>query len=177
MSLYKWFDDEETKERRKRREEIYDSLPEEKIQDLKKKGIRNVIKDKTAKQELNEESDKKSSDFMQDIIEFKEWLDTRTYLKGDLNRIETWIRILYKKIESVSNELTKENEREKLIEEFRKIPPDFLEEKTRIALNKKLRGTKRDSSDYYYLRKLKLNVDNTLIQAKYYETIKKILDL
>lgn len=177
MSLHKWFDDEETKERRKKRDELYESLPEEKIQDLKKKSIRNVIKDNSVKNDLVEDTSKKSSDFLQDIIEFKEWLDTRTYLKGDLNRIETWIKILYKKIESVSKELNAENEREKLIEEFRKIPPDLLEEKIRIALNKKLRGTKRDSSDYYYLRKLKSDVDNVLIQAKYYETLKKILEM
>ncbi|TFG21904.1 MAG: hypothetical protein EU533_04895 [Promethearchaeota archaeon] len=177
MSLHKWFDDEETKQRRKKRDDLYNSLPKEKVQDLKKKGIRNVMKDTNAKKDPIYVSNKKSSEFIQDIIEFKEWLDSRTYLKGDLNRIETWIRILYKKLESVSKELKIENEKEELIEEFRKIPPDFLEEKTRIALNKKLRGNKRDSSDYYYLRKLKVDVENILIQAKYYETLKKILDL
>ena len=177
MSLHKWFDDEETKERRKKRDELYNSLPNEKVQDLKKKSIRKVMKDTPAKKDPIDLSNKKSSDFIQDVIEFKEWLDSRTYLKGDSNRIETWIRILYNKIESASKELNAEDERERLIEEFRRIPPDLLEEKTRIALNKKLRGAKRESSDYYYLRKLKLDVDNILIQAKYYETLKKILDL
>ena len=176
MALHKWFDDEETKERRKKRDTLYNSLPKEQVQDLKKKGIRNVIKDTTAKKDPIEDENKKSSEFIQDIIEFKEWLDSRTYLKGDLNRIETWIRILYQKLESVSKELNAENKKEELIEEFRKIPPDLLEEKTRIALNKKLRGTKRESSDYYYLKKLKSEVDTILIQAKYYETLKKILD-
>jgi hypothetical protein len=175
MSIYKWFDDEETKERRKKKEEFYDSLPKEKKQELKKETIKKVIK---KEDEIQPEIGKKEyNEFLHDVIEFKEWLDARTYLKGDIDRIETWIKILYKKVETYSKKLSKENERETLIEEFRKIPPEFLEEKTRIALNKKLRGDKTNSSDNYYLRKLKTDIERKLAQAKYYKIIMRIFEM
>ena len=176
MSIYKWFDDEETKERRKKKEELYDSLAKEEKQDLKKKTIKKVIKKDNGIQSKRGKKEDYNG-FLQDIIEFKGWLDARTYLKGDVDRIETWIKILYKKVEAYSKNLSKENERECLIEEFRKIPPEFLEEKTRIALNKKLRGIKTNNSDNYYLRKLKLDVNSKLANAKYYKTIKRIFEL
>jgi hypothetical protein len=176
MTLHKWFDDEETKERMKKKEDLYDSLADEDKKDLKKKTIKNVIKNNTGVQSEIEKN-KEPSDFLHDIVEFKKWLDTRTYLKGDLDRIETWIKILYQKIDLHSKNLSKENERETLIEEFRKIPPELLEEKARIALNKKLRGVKSNSSDNYYLRKLKLDIDSKLTNAKYYKILKKIFEI
>jgi hypothetical protein len=176
MSLYKWFDDEETKERRKKKEELYDSLPNNEKQELKKKTIKEVIKKDNEVQSKRGEKDDYSG-ILHDIIEFKEWLDARTYLKGDIDRIETWIKILYKKVETYSKNLSKETERKALIEEFRKIPPEFLEEKTRIALNKKLRGDKTNNSDKYYLRKLKLDIDSKLANAKYYKILKRIFEL
>ena len=175
MTLHKWFDDEETKEHRKKKEDFYDSLANEDKQELKKKTIKKVIKNNDGVKSERDKN-KESNSFLQDIIEFKEWLDTRTYLKGDLDRIETRIKILYKKVDSYSKNLNKENERETLTEEFRKIPPELLEEKARIALNKKLRGVKLDSSDNYYLRKLKLDIDNKLANAKYYKIIKRIFE-
>jgi len=63
-----------------------------------------------------------------------------------------------------------------LIEQFRTIPPTFLDEKTRIAINKKLNGTKRTSSDNYYLRKLQSLIREKLNEAEYYELLKSILD-
>ena len=176
MSLHKWFDDEETKERRKRKEDFYDSLASEDKQELKKKTIKKVIKNDDGVQSQGDKR-KEPKGFLHDIIEFKEWLETRTYLKGDLDKIETWIKILYKKIDSYSKNLNKEKERETLIEEFRKIPPGLLEEKVRIALNKKLRDVKPNSSDNYYLRKLKLDINSKLTNAKYYEIIKRIFEM
>ena len=175
MSIYRWFDNEETKERRKKKEEFYDSLAKEEKQELKKKSIKKVINNNGVEPEGDKKNE--SNGFLQDIIAFKDWLDARTYLKGDLDRIETWIKILYKKIESYSKDINKENERETLIEEFRKLPPDFLEEKSRIAINKKLRGVKTNNSDNYYLRKLKLEVDNKLADAQYYKVIKRVIEL
>ena len=175
MSIYRWFDNEETKEGRKKKEELYDSLAKEEKQELKKKSIKKVINNNGVEPEGDKKNE--SNGFLQDIIAFKDWLDARTYLKGDLDRIETWIKILYKKIESYSKDINKENERETLIEEFRKLPPDFLEEKSRIAINKKLRGVKTNSSDNYYLRKLKLEVDSKLADAQYYKVIKRVIEL
>ena len=175
MSIYRWFDNEETKEGRKKKEELYDSLAKEEKQELKKKSIKKVINNNGVEPEGDKKNE--SNGFIQDIIAFKDWLDARTYLKGDLDRIETWIKVLYKKIETYSKDINKENERETLIEEFRKLPPEFLEEKSRIAINKKLRGVKTNSSDNYYLRKLKLEVDSKLADAQYYKVIKRVIEL
>ena len=173
MSIYKWLDDEETKQKKKEKDEYFNSLPKEKVQDLKKKSIKKVIQSNN----IETITDNTSNELIQDIIEFKNWLDTRTYLKGDMDRIETWIRILNRRIEFMNRDLNKENERSELIEKFRKLPIDFLEEKERIAINKKLKGIKMTSSDSYYLRKLKLKVESKLAYAKYFLTIKRILDL
>jgi len=114
------------------------------------------------------------------ILRFKNWLNQRTYLKGDIPELETWIKILYKRLqlEIKKAKLEKtENENLDLIDKFNKIPPRFLDEKTRIAINKKIRNTQRNSSDNYYLRKLKKEVEENLEKAKYYEILKEILNM
>jgi hypothetical protein len=69
------------------------------------------------------------------------------------------------------------DQRKELFELYKKIPPNFLDEKIRIALNKKLYGGKKTSTDYYFLKKLKDNVDVKLKEAEYYEILKKILEI
>ena len=64
-----------------------------------------------------------------------------------------------------------------LIQQFRKIPANFLDEKTRIAINKKLHGQKRTNSDNYYLRKLKAEIKEKLYEASYFEILKAIIEL
>ena len=56
-------------------------------------------------QQTSEESD--SEKFLDKIIEFKEWLNQRTYLKGDIDKIETWIKNLYSGIKYVSDQKQK----------------------------------------------------------------------
>jgi hypothetical protein len=65
---------------------------------------------------------------------------------------------------------------ENLINSYKSIPVKFLDEKTRIALNKKLRGMKRTNSDNYYLRKLKIIVKEKLKDAEYYNILRDILE-
>ena len=77
---------------------------------------------------------------------------------------------------SINKVLNKDNYDQDLDEEFRKIPVDFLDEQTRLAVIKKLRNTKRTNSDNYFLRKLKLVVEIKIIEAKYYKILKRILD-
>jgi uncharacterized protein YydD (DUF2326 family) len=101
----------------------------------------------------------------------------RSYLKGDIEKIETWIKNLYFEIQHNSNQKENLNERKSLIEEYKSIPPTFLDEKTRIAINKKIRGTKRTNSDNYYLRKLKQSTQEKLIESKYYKILDKLLKL
>ena len=112
-------------------------------------------------------------------MKFQKWLSKRTYIKGDLDNIETWIKNLYGKIqlETLQEEKTeKKLEGKSLIEQFKRIPPKFLDEKTRIAINKKLHGRKKTSSDSYYLRKLKTIILEKLKEATYYEMLRNILE-
>jgi hypothetical protein len=175
MSIDKWLEDPSAKERKRKLDEKYGRLPQEKVQELKKKKIQNIIQDK--KVECPQSKDEK--DFLSLIIEFKEWLNQRHYLKGDLDKIEVWVNNLYLKLGSEGNEISNEEKKSikiQLKEEFKEIPVNFLDEKTRIALNKKLNGTKKTSSDAYYLRKLKSLIQEKLKEAKYYETLRKIVE-
>jgi len=172
MALNKWLSDPEIEERRRKKEEMYNSLPDQEIQELKKESIRKIVKDEK-EEGLTEDF---SDNILNDVIEFKNWVDSRTYLKGDLEKIETWIKILYKKMVSTNKLLNKDNFDRDLSEDFRKIPVDFLDEQTRFAVIKKLRNTKRTNSDNYFLRKLKMIVEMKLIEAKYYKILKNILD-
>ena len=177
MSIDKWVS--ETKEERENREKInkiYKSLPEDKVLDLKKRKIQDLKK----KGESNDLEKAEPNSFLNDVLEFKEWLNKRTYLKGDLNKIEMWIKNLNKKLniyEAISSKKAMANEKSRLIEEYRKIPPNFLDEKIRIALNKKIHNMKRTNSDNYYLRKLKSLIQEKLKEASYYELLKKLIEL
>ena len=113
------------------------------------------------------------------FIEFKEWLNKRTYLKGDLDKIVIWIENLYTKSisEAIKYEKSIDNSNKtKLIEQYRKIPPKFLDEKTRVAISKKIHGKKRTNSDNYYIRKLKSNIEDELNKAEYYRILKKVIE-
>ena len=172
MALNKWLSDPEIEEIRKKKEEMYNALPDQQIQELKKESIRKIVQED--KEEVPTEDF--SDNILNDVIEFKNWVDSRTYLKGDTEKIETWIKILYKKMVSINKVLKKDNYDQDLVEDFRKIPVDFLDEQTRLAVIKKLRNTKRTNSDNYFLRKLKIIVETKLIEAKYYKILKSILD-
>lgn len=171
MSIEKWLS-KNSKEKQEKLDKMYKELPEEKVLELKKKKIQDLKKKN--KEEQVEKTE--SNNLLSEIIEFKDWLNQRTYLKGDLDKIEVWIKNLNKKVTLESNDQERNITRTHLIEQFRTIPPRFLDEKTRIAINKKLNGTKRTSSDNYYLRKLKSLVREKLDEANYYELLKIILD-
>ncbi|MFX0187675.1 MAG: hypothetical protein ACFE8A_08065 [Candidatus Hodarchaeota archaeon] len=174
MSMDKWFTKYKSKEEKNKIEEFFKVLPEEKVQELKKKSVRDL----TQRKRKNKEIKNKPDDFLSYVIEFKDWLNKRTYLKGDIDKIETWIRNLNKKLdaEKVQGLLAKNNVKSQLINQFRKIPHNILDEKTRIAINKKIREAKRNSSDNYYLRKLKTTIQEKLKEASYYGILKKILE-
>jgi hypothetical protein len=171
LSIDKWLSDKDSEEEKMKREEIFKNLSLEKKLELKKKKINEIVNKKAKEQFKNE----KKYDFLKDILLFKDWLNNRTYLKGDINKIETWIENIYTKIKRVQIFEANQNKKNELIDSYKKIPPDFLDEKTRIALNKKLKGIKRTSSDNYYLRKLRNNIQDKLQQAKYYEILDKLL--
>ncbi|MGB5910200.1 MAG: hypothetical protein WBH31_03285 [Promethearchaeia archaeon] len=173
MSIKKWLTDDTIGEDRKKREEEYNKLSKEEKTELKKKKLQQIIqKDKKEKPIIT-----KSENFLNEVIKFKEWLDDRNYIKGDIVKIETWIKNLYRRLESnyIQNQSQNENI-SKLKEKYREIPLAFLDEKTRIALNKKLRNVNRTASDNYYLRKLKETIKERLKEAEYYETLRKILE-
>lgn len=175
MSIDKWLSESDPKKREKL-EKIYNTLPEEKVQDLKKKSIRELTK----KKEIEKVDDSKTKSILDDIIEFKEWLNQRNYLKGDIDKIEIWINNLSKKMNREQTNKTNDSikdDRMQLIQQFRNIPATFLDEKTRIAINKKLHGQKRTNSDNYYLRKLKAEINEKLYEASYFEILKEIIEL
>lgn len=175
MSIDKWLDDDDTIEKKKKREELYNSLSKEEKKDLKRKKIRDLVQKAKQTEILSE----KRKDLLNNIMEFKEWLDNRIYIKGDIERIETWVENLYyilrENIESQNSQYNEEKKKVQ-IQNFNSIPINFLDEKTRIALNKKLKGINRTNSDNYYLRKLKSTVREKIKEAEYYEILRDILE-
>ncbi len=174
MSINKWLSDKDSKEEELRREKLFKTLPQEKVQELKKRKIRDL----TEKEKLNADLKTKKEDFLSNILEFKDWLNQRNYLKGDLDKIETWVLNLYKTVEfEQESRLSLISDRKQLIDKYKKIPPKFLDEKIRVAINKKLYNSKKTSSDYYILRKLKEMVNNKLKEAEYYHILRRILEI
>ncbi len=175
MSMDKWLDDEETKENKKRRNEIYSSLSNEEKNDLSKQKIRELVK----KDKITSSYDESRKDFLTKVLEFKDWLDNRSYIKGDVERVQAWIENLYSMVDisiNFQNRARFTNGEENLINSYKSIPVKFLDEKTRIALNKKLKGLKRTNSDNYYLRKLKNIIKEKLKDAEYYNILRDILE-
>jgi hypothetical protein len=176
MSIDKWLSKKDSKEEEIRREKAFKSLSEGEVKDLKKKKIRNIVEKGDQKSGETFESDK----FLQEILKFKEWLTQRTYLKGDIDKIETWITNLYSSIKYEAELKAKSidiNDKKNIIENYKKIPPKFLDEKTRIAINKKIHGMTRTNSDNYYLRKLRSTIKEKLNESNYYEILETILNL
>lgn len=179
MSIDKWLDDKEWLEKKKKREEIYNNLSEEEKASLEKKSIKNLVgKNKNDSEENIKNSNVKEDYFVNKVVEFKDWLDKRTYLKGDKSKIEMWISNLNRICKMNKQKITKREKitKKDLLEKFRKIPLDFLDEKTRIAINKHLHGDKKTSSDNYYLRKLNKEIEEKLKELKYYKILEDIID-
>ncbi|MFX1339700.1 MAG: hypothetical protein ACFFDK_13900, partial [Promethearchaeota archaeon] len=115
MSIEKWLS-KDSKEKREKIEKLYKELPNEKVLELKKKKIQDL-----KKKNREEEVDIIESDsVIGKIIEFKNWLNQRTYLKGDLDKIAVRIQNLNRKLTLRNKELQLNNTRAHLIEQFRK---------------------------------------------------------
>lgn len=176
MSIDKWLNEKDSKEEQIRREKAFKSLSKQEVQDLKKKKIRDMVqKDDQKNSEISERNQ-----FLDNIIEFKNWLNQRTYLKGDITKIESWIKNLYT-IVNYENDMNVKsanyNQKKNIMEKYKEIPPKFLDEKTRVALNKLINNTPRTTSDNYYLRKLKTNLKEKLKETEYYEILDKIFKI
>ena len=176
MSIDKWLSEKDNKEERMKREAAFKRLTKDEVQELKKKKIQEMVKkeSQTSGEDLEEDR------FLTKVIEFKDWLNQRTYLKGDIDKLETWIRNLYLIVNSEIEKREKSinsDEKGDLIKKYKDIPAKFLDEKTRIAINKKIYGTKRTNSDNYYLRKLKNLIQEKLKEREFYEILDKIIKL
>ncbi len=179
MSMDKWLS---TQNKKSEESDKTKQPSEQQIQEVKRKKIKEILNDKTIRNEnakdtsFNEEND----DFIVAVKDFANWLTHRTYIKGDNEKIEVEVRNLYEKMKSnnfqVANK-TINKSKSQLIEELKEIPPTFLEEKIRIALNKKLRGVSLTTSDQYYLKKLKGNIEEKLKEARYYQLLKLNLEI
>ena len=96
-----------------------------------------------------------------------------------MDEIATWINNLYNKLNLiVSQNDDEDNDTEKLDlkKQYKKIPLSFLDDKTRIAINKIVYGQNRSNSDNYYVKKLNLEIQDKLKEAEYYHILKKILE-
>ncbi len=172
MSIDKWLSEKDNKEERMKREAAFKRLSKDEVEELKKKKIRDMVKKESKKASKISEEDK----FLNKVIEFKDWLNKRTYLKGDIDKIETWIKNLYSTVDyqiEQNEKLIDNDEKRELIKKYKEIPSKLLDEKTRVAINKKIYGTKRTNSDNYYLKKLKSLIQENLKEGEYY----KILDM
>ena len=174
MSIDKWLSKKGSKEEEIKREQAFKKLSKEEIQSLKKKKVRDIVQKKPV-----EKKDRVKDDYiLHEIIEFKNWLNNRTYLKGDLDKIEVQIKNLYSKIMNETAQklkITELNNKHEIIKQYNEVPPNFIDEKMRIAINKKLRGGQKTSSDNYYIRKLRKIIKDKLAEARYYEILDKIL--
>ena len=176
MSIDKWLNDKDTKEERIKREKAFKQLSKEEVQELKKKKIRDMVKKEEQKMSKLSEGE----NLLQKVMEFKDWLHQRTFLKGDIEKIEMWIKSLYSIVAFESEQKKKStlyNGKKSLIKKYKEIPPKFLDEKTRVAINKLINGTMRTNSDNYYLRKLKTNLKEKLNEAEYYEILDKLFKI
>lgn len=173
MSIDKWLSEKDSKEEKIKREKIFKSLSEGEVKELKKKKIRNIVQKES--QKVVEST--KEDIFIDEFLEFKDWINQRTYLRGDIAKIETWIKNLYLKIQAGKSIEDDSNTKKSIIREYKNIPPNFLDEKTRVAINKKIHGAERTNSDNYYLRKLKKTVQEKLHESKYYEILDKLLKI
>ncbi len=183
MTIDKWLNEDiEIKEKGSReeppkRKKVVHNIPKEQLEELKRKKIRQLT-GKT-KKESHKKSKGADDTFLNYVLKFKQWLNNRNYLKGDLGELETWVKNLYKKLDYEIKINQKEHQElsiESKKELFKTIPPKMLEEKVRIAINKKLRGVELTSSDEYYLRKIKEECRNKLKELKHYKTLRKILE-
>ncbi|MGV9171598.1 MAG: hypothetical protein ACOC44_01730 [Promethearchaeia archaeon] len=182
MGIDKWISKEEKKKKKvKNGEKGEPNLKEEALKKAKLEKIREIItsQNDVLEKGIENENGNYNDDFLNYIAEFKEWLNQRTYLKGDINKLQIWIKNLYNKMENPSEKTVEANLKQKkgqLKEDFKLIPPDLVQDEIRIAVTKKLHGRKQNSSDNYYLRKLKKIIREKLKKAKYYKILKEILD-
>ena len=176
MSIDKWLSEKDSKEEKMKREAAFKRLTKDEVQELKKKKLQEIVKKEGQKTNEILEVDR----VLNKVIEFKDWLNQRTYLKGDIDKIETWIRNLQSTVNSEIEQRGKSidvNEKRDLIKKYKEIPPKLLDEKTRVAINKKIYGTKRTNSDNYYLRKLKSILKEKLKEAEYYDILDKLIKI
>jgi len=169
MSIDKWL--KQDKER-----ELDKKIQDQQLKELKNKKIQKLKSELKKKETIKSDS----NNFLIYFTEFKDWLSKRTYLKGDMDEIATWINNLYNKLKlDVQQNDDEENDTERLDlkNQYKKIPLSFLDDKTRIALNKIVYGQNRTNSDNYYVKKLNIEIQDKLKEAEYYRILKKILEL
>ncbi len=171
MALNKWLDEDNSKNNKGKSKIIIISPFKE--QKLKK------IKESIRKSQKQETESKDPIDvFISYVSEFKKFLNSRTYLRGDLDKLITWIiNLNYKYKELInSNENFNTNNKESNIELLKEIPPTLLDEKLILTLKKYAYKDKMNNSDRYYLRKLKSLVKDQLKTARIYQIMDKILN-
>jgi len=165
----KWLLDENLEIKKKLRDQKFQSLTIEEKEKLKKKKIREFLKKE------NLDQIEKSGIFFNQILEFKDWLNNRNYLKGDIQKIEVWIKNL-NEIMNLEHDEESNLDKSELKDLYKTIPPDILNDKYRMIMYKKLNMKRLDNSDRYYLKKLKIFIQKKLTEARYYDILNRILE-
>lgn len=171
MSLNKWLDEDNSKNNKaKSKTKIISPFKEQKLKKIKESIKKSQKQESELKDPINA--------FLSYVLEFKEFLNSRTYLRGDLDNLITWITNLnYKYKELInSNENLDTNDKKSNIELLKEIPPTFFDEKLTLTLKKYAYIDKLNNSDRYYLRKLKSLVKDQLKRARIYQIVDKILN-
>ncbi len=171
MALNKWLDEDNSKNNKaKSKTKIISPFKEQKLKIIKE-SIR-----KSQKQEI--ESKDPIDAFISYVSDFKKFLNSRTYLRGDLDNLITWINNLNYKYKELfnSNENLNTNNKTSNIELLLEIPPTFLDQKLTLILKKYAYKDKMNNSDRYYLRKLKSLVKDQLKRARIYQIVNQILN-
>ncbi len=170
MSLNKWLEEDKSdKNNKKSKKAIISPFKEQK---LKK------IKESIMKQKQKPEPKDNIDIFLSYVFEFKKFLNSRTYLRGDIEQIISWINNLnykYKEMLNPENFLDPVSKKTR-IELLKEIPPTFLDEKLTLTLKKHVHKDNMNNSDKYYLRKLKKIVKDELKEARLYQILDKILN-
>jgi len=174
MSIDKWLKQDKEEDSNKNVESDK-KIQEQQLKELKNKKLQQLNREIKEKKTSRSDSD----NFLNYFVEFRDWLNKRTYLKGDLDEIATWINNLYNKLTlevPQTDDEDNDTERLDLKKQYKKIPLSFLDDKTRIAINKIVYGQNRSNSDNYYVKKLNLEIQDKLKEAEYYRILKKILE-
>ena len=102
----KWLTDKPPQKKEIMKKE--DQIADEDLEKAKLEKLRELMGKKPKQVNETQNQNLGDDDFLSSVSEFKQWLDQRTYLKGDIQQIETWIKILHRKLYPEENQISRD---------------------------------------------------------------------